>query len=58
MYRYNEKGEIVKKNDHLMDAMRYGIRTGKLWAIVGPSDDDVGDSRSGLWDSRDAITGY
>lgn len=39
LYRRDEKGNIVKQNDHLMDALRYGIMTGlaiakpknKLW---------------------------
>jgi phage terminase large subunit-like protein len=28
LYRRDEKGRIVKDNDHIMDATRYGIRTG------------------------------
>lgn len=28
IYRRDEKGHIVKQNDHNMDALRYGIRTG------------------------------
>lgn len=28
MYRRNEKGQIVKENDHLMDAGRYLVRSG------------------------------
>jgi hypothetical protein len=28
LYRRNEKGAVVKENDHLMDATRYLIRTG------------------------------
>lgn len=28
LYRYDEKGEVLKKNDHLMDATRYLIRSG------------------------------
>jgi hypothetical protein len=27
LYQRDEKGEIVKKNDHLMDALRYGVMT-------------------------------
>ena len=28
LYRRNEKGEVVKQNDHLMDALRYNVMTG------------------------------
>lgn len=28
VYRRDEKGKIVKKSDHLMDALRYGIKSG------------------------------
>lgn len=28
IYRRDEKGRVVKQNDHLMDALRYGVRTG------------------------------
>jgi hypothetical protein len=36
LYRRDEKGNIVKKNDHLMDALRYGVMTGLSRAIVMP----------------------
>jgi hypothetical protein len=29
IYRRNEKGDIVKSNDHLMDCMRYAIMSGR-----------------------------
>lgn len=32
VYRRDEKGKIVKQNDHLMDAMRYAVRSGLLRA--------------------------
>lgn len=28
IYRRDEKGRVVKQNDHIMDCLRYGIRTG------------------------------
>jgi hypothetical protein len=37
LYRRNEKGEIIKKNDHLMDAMRYNVMSGRAFAKVPPA---------------------
>jgi Terminase RNaseH-like domain len=37
LYRRDEKGEIIKKNDHLMDAMRYNVMSGRQHAIVPPA---------------------
>jgi hypothetical protein len=37
LYRRNEKGEIVKENDHLMDALRYVVMSGKQWAKLKPT---------------------
>jgi phage terminase large subunit-like protein len=36
IYRRDEKGHIVKKNDHLMDATRYLVMTGRDIAITKP----------------------
>jgi len=36
LYRRDEKGEIVKKNDHLMDDMRYIHNSGREVAIIKP----------------------
>ena len=36
LYRRNEKGAIVKDNDHLMDATRYLILSGVSWLTVPP----------------------
>lgn len=33
IYRRDEKGRVVKQNDHLMDALRYAIRTGLKNAV-------------------------
>jgi phage terminase large subunit-like protein len=33
LYRRDEKGRIVKQNDHVMDAVRYAVRTGLSIAI-------------------------
>lgn len=34
LYRRDDKGRIVKQNDHLMDAIRYGVRSGLEVASV------------------------
>ena len=36
LYRRDEKGQVVKKNDHLMDALRYMVMTGIERAKVEP----------------------
>jgi hypothetical protein len=36
LYRRDEKGNIVKKSDHLMDATRYNAMSGRQHAIVPP----------------------
>jgi Terminase RNaseH-like domain len=36
LYRRDERGQIVKANDHLMDAMRYNVMTGLSRAKVEP----------------------
>jgi hypothetical protein len=37
LYRRDEKGEIIKKNDHLMDCTRYGVMSGRSVAVVPPA---------------------
>lgn len=39
LYRRDDKGRIVKTNDHLMDAIRYGITSGLSIATVKPVTD-------------------
>ncbi len=41
VYRRDEKGKIVKENDHLMDATRYGVMTGLKLAKVKPVSDEA-----------------
>ncbi|MCE5247974.1 terminase large subunit, partial [bacterium] len=36
LYRRDEKGRIVKQNDHVMDATRYGVHSGLARAKVQP----------------------
>ncbi|WP_042700734.1 phage DNA packaging protein GP2 [Azospirillum sp. B506] len=54
LYRRDEKGKIVKANDHLMDASRYLIRSGINIAVVAPvsargaiASHIIGDSHAG-----------
>lgn len=57
IYRRDEKGKIIKKNDHLMDATRYLIMSGMEYAEAVPDPDAKlyeGVSASG----SDAVTGY
>jgi hypothetical protein len=57
IYRRDEKGQVVKDFDHLMDATRYLIMSGLQMAITEPMDDDYGDRRLGR-DGRSSVTGY
>lgn len=36
LYRRDEKGQIVKQNDHLMDALRYAVMSGRQHAKIPP----------------------
>jgi hypothetical protein len=40
IYRRDEKGKVVKENDHAMDATRYLIMTGMANATTPPQDED------------------
>jgi len=55
-YRRDEKGEIVKKNDHAMDAMRYFMTTGIKYATTPRDLDEIHDE--GDSGQRDSYTGY
>lgn len=57
LYRRDEKGKIVKENDHLMDATRYLIMTGLLVAERQPVDIREEDADFAQM-SRSATTGY
>lgn len=35
LYRRDDKGRVVKENDHIMDAMRYGVKSGIAVAKTG-----------------------
>ena len=58
VYRRDEKGHIVKKKDHLMDATRYGIVTGSEYATQRIDEvDDRGADRAAAG-GVDSVTGY
>ena len=58
VYRRDEKGKVVKSNDHLMDATRYLITTGMECAQVPPDYERDAIERSRPSQGRSKITGY
>lgn len=58
IYRRDEKGKVVKENDHLMDALRYLVMTGMKYASIdpGPKEDEWRDRE--VQRSRSTVTGY
>lgn len=60
LYRRDEKGHIIKKKDHLMDATRYLIMSGLDRAIAQPYWEFDAYEESELYDGNmtDTITGY
>ena len=57
IYRRDEKGKIVKQNDHLMDATRYLILNGLQVACREPREEDE-DNRQWIDSTRNEYTGY
>jgi hypothetical protein len=43
LYRRDEKGQVIKKFDHAMDAGRYNFASGDAWLVAepAPSPDEV-----------------
>jgi phage terminase large subunit-like protein len=56
VYRRDEKGEIIKKKDHAMDAMRYLLTTGIEY--MSTPDDPDSPRDSAFSGSQDSYTGY
>lgn len=56
VYRRDEKGKIVKKNDHLMDAFRYFVMTGMEYMECMPDPDAV--EFAEVSRGRNDVTGY
>jgi len=57
IYRRDEKGKIVKENDHLMDATRYLVMSGINIAITEPNE-EYNDDVDFNFDDRNEVCGY
>jgi hypothetical protein len=58
IYRRDEKGKIVKENDHLMDAKRYLIMTGMKYATIDPGPVEEERQQHTASSARNPVTGY
>lgn len=58
IYRRDENGKIIKKNDHLMDAMRYLIMSGLEYAQAVPDPDAQDDNYNAQSMGGNRVTGY
>lgn len=57
LYHRDEKGQIVKENDHLMDACRYNVVTGLDYGSPVPNDDGWDGPSTGAGNTN-SVTGY
>ena len=57
VYRRDEKGKIVKANDHLMDITRYGVASGTEVAITEPAKRYIEDKERQADDEYDLFGG-
>lgn len=58
VYRRDQNGRIVKKNDHLMDATRYLIMSGKNVMEKPPIDETDQENQGRSYTGRSSICGY
>lgn len=60
IYRRDDKGKVVKQNDHLMDAARYLVMTGMVNARQEPAFEDemIAAEQFRFADGRHSVTGY
>jgi hypothetical protein len=52
LYRRDEHGKIIKKNDHLMDCTRYLVRSGRPVAQVRPAPANLSPGAGSVGDAR------
>lgn len=57
LYRRDDNGQIVKKDDDLMDALRYGLRSGLYCAAIEPNEDQHNFSQRNVT-GRSLVGGY
>lgn len=57
IYRRDEKGKVVKENDHACDALRYLIMTGMMQATLQPNAEDEAEDMMARH-TRSSVTGY
>jgi hypothetical protein len=58
IYRRDEKGKIVKENDHACDCLRYLILSGMRHATIEPAEEDEWERANMGRQARSTITGY
>lgn len=58
VYRRDEHGKVVKKNDHALDALRYAVVSGLDYADVRPDKDARSGGKFPPIGNRDRYTGY
>lgn len=60
IYRRDDKGKVVKQNDHRLDALRYAVVTGLTFAMAETDIEEEQDrlSRSRKFNKVNSITGY
>lgn len=58
IYRRDEKGKIVKENDHACDALRYLTLTGMRFARVEPTEEEDWNANVGAKNTASGVTGY
>jgi hypothetical protein len=58
VYHRDEKGQIVKQNDHVLDAGRYGLVTGIDYAMAKPLEEAWDDSPRQSGRDSNSVTGY